>query len=111
VLAVKVDSDKRSRAEAVTPLFEAGKVFFPESTPWLIHYTDELATFPSAVHDDCVDSTTMALNYLRSPAKPNLVQFWEKMAIKDNCKAGRHERNDSDPKRCKYCCATMVPRA
>jgi predicted phage terminase large subunit-like protein len=31
VLVVKVDSDKVSRAQAVTPLIEAGKVFLPES--------------------------------------------------------------------------------
>ena len=68
VLPVKVDSDKRTRAEATTPLFEAGKVFLPESAPWLKDYIDELATFDSGVHDDMVDSTTQALNYLREKA-------------------------------------------
>lgn len=71
VLPVKVDSDKRARAEAVTPLFEAGKVFFPESAPWLNDYTDELATFPAGAHDDMVDSTTQALNYLREQPWPS----------------------------------------
>ena len=32
---------------------------------WLDDYLDELATFPAGVHDDAVDSTTQALNYLR----------------------------------------------
>jgi predicted phage terminase large subunit-like protein len=67
VLAVKVDSDKLSRAQAVTPLIEAGKVFLPESAPWLADYIDELATFPTGNYDDAVDSTTQALNYLREP--------------------------------------------
>jgi phage terminase large subunit-like protein len=67
VLAVKVDSDKLSRAQAVTPLIEAGKVFLPESAPWLADYIDELATFPTGNYDDAVDSTTQALNYLRQP--------------------------------------------
>jgi len=28
-------------------------------------YVDELAVFPNGMHDDAVDSTTQALNYLR----------------------------------------------
>jgi predicted phage terminase large subunit-like protein len=65
IIAVKVDRDKISRAQAVTPLIEAGKVFLPESAPWVADYVDELAAFPTGVHDDAVDSTTQALNYLR----------------------------------------------
>jgi predicted phage terminase large subunit-like protein len=65
IIAVKVDRDKLARAEAVTPIIEAGKVFLPESAPWLNDYIDELAAFPTGVHDDAVDSTTQALNYLR----------------------------------------------
>ena len=65
IVAVKVDRDKISRAQAVTALFEAGRVFLPESAPWLPEYVDEMAAFPTGVHDDAVDSTTQALNYLR----------------------------------------------
>jgi predicted phage terminase large subunit-like protein len=65
VLPIKVDSDKRARAEAVTPLFEAGRVFLPESANWLNDLEDELTTFPVGAHDDIVDSITQALNYLR----------------------------------------------
>jgi len=65
IIAVMVDRDKLARAEAVTPIIEAGKVFLPESAPWLNDYIDELAAFPTGVHDDAVDSTTQALNYLR----------------------------------------------
>lgn len=64
VLPVKVDRDKMARANAVTPLFESGRVFFPESAPWLMDYIEELASFPSAEHDDQVDSTTQSLLYL-----------------------------------------------
>jgi predicted phage terminase large subunit-like protein len=34
VLPIKPDRDKVSRANAVTPLIECGKVFIPESAPW-----------------------------------------------------------------------------
>jgi predicted phage terminase large subunit-like protein len=65
IIPVKIDRDKISRAQAITPLIEAGKVFLPESAPWLTEFVDELAAFPMGVHDDAVDSTTQALNYLR----------------------------------------------
>jgi predicted phage terminase large subunit-like protein len=65
ILPIKVCSDKITRAEIITPLIEAGNVFLPESAPWLNDYIDELATFPYGIHDDMVDSTTLALNYLR----------------------------------------------
>ena len=74
IIPVKVDSDKRARAEAVTPLIEAGKVFLPESASWLDSFMDEHAAFPMAVHDDAVDSTTQALNYLRHQPV-NTVEF------------------------------------
>ena len=65
VLAVKADSDKLSRAQAVTAIVEAGKVYLPEEAPWLTDYIDELASFPTGLYDDQVDSTAQALNYFR----------------------------------------------
>ena len=65
IIPVKIDRDKISRAQSITPLIEAGKVFLPESAPWLYDFLDELAAFPMGVHDDAVDSVTQALNYLR----------------------------------------------
>ena len=70
LIPVKVDSDKQTRAQAVTPLIEAGKVFLPESAPWVSDFVEEMACFPNGVHDDVVDATTQALNYLR--VKPEL---------------------------------------
>jgi predicted phage terminase large subunit-like protein len=58
IIAVKVDTDKITRAAAVTPLVEAGKVLLPQAAGWLDDYLDELSTFPASVHDDYVDSTT-----------------------------------------------------
>jgi hypothetical protein len=68
IIPVRVDSDKLARAQAVTPTIEAGKVLLPESAPWKNDFLDETATFPNGVHDDCVDSMTQALNYLREQA-------------------------------------------
>ena len=93
VIGVKVDSDKWSRAQAVTALIEAGKVFLLESAPWLRDFVDELASFPTGLYDDAVDSTTQALNYFRQqssrpattiissytpPSKLDKEELWEK---------------------------------
>jgi predicted phage terminase large subunit-like protein len=64
IMPIKVDTDKLSRAYAVTPAIETGRVFLPESAPWLADYLDNMASFPNAAYDDEVDSTTQALNYL-----------------------------------------------
>jgi predicted phage terminase large subunit-like protein len=62
---IQVDKDKISRAHAVTPLIEAGRVYLPETSPWLADFLDETASFPNAAHDDQVDAMTQALNYFR----------------------------------------------
>lgn len=63
VLPIQVDKDKELRANLVTPLIEAGRVFLPADEPWAQDYVDAMATFPNAAHDDEVDSTTQALTY------------------------------------------------
>jgi predicted phage terminase large subunit-like protein len=73
ILPVKVDSDKQTRAQAVTPLMEAGKIFLPESAPWVSDFIEEMACFPNGMHDDVVDATTQALNYLRE--EPQLLSI------------------------------------
>jgi predicted phage terminase large subunit-like protein len=65
IIPRKPDSDKISRAQAVTPLIESGRVFLPQAAGWLGDFVDEFAAFPNAAHDDSVDSLTQALNYLR----------------------------------------------
>ena len=76
IIAVKSDRDKQSRAQAITPIIEAGKVFLPENAPWVQDFLDEMSSFPNGLHDDIVDSTAQALNHLRQPA----ILFTESMA-------------------------------
>lgn len=66
ILPVKPQGDKVSRAHAVSPLVESGRVFLPEQAHWLKDFLDEVTSFPAAPHDDMVDCMTQALNYLRS---------------------------------------------
>ena len=56
--------DKIARANAVTDLFASGRVWAPE-TRWAEEVIAECQGFPSAAHDDFVDSVTQALLRLR----------------------------------------------
>ena len=57
---------KLARAEAVTPLGEAGKVFLPSPARahWVRDFVQELIGFPSLPHDDRLDAATIALQRL-----------------------------------------------
>jgi predicted phage terminase large subunit-like protein len=56
--------DKRARLEIQSSRFEAGQVYLPKDAPWLGVYIDELLAFPAGKHDDQVDSTSQALDWL-----------------------------------------------
>ena len=58
-------ADKKTRAHSVTPLFEAGRVWYPSSKYWAEDVINQCAQFPSSNYDDLVDSTTQALMRLR----------------------------------------------
>ena len=57
-------NDKHSRVNAVSPLFESGLVWRPE-TSWAEEVVEELAAFPFGEHDDMVDCVTQALMRFR----------------------------------------------
>ena len=59
---------KKIRARAITPLFESGKVYFPnpDRVPWVEGLVKELTQFPRGKHDDQVDALSQALS--RMPA-------------------------------------------
>lgn len=52
------------RAQGVTGFIEAGRVYLPASAPWIPDYLAQLANFPQSRHDDDVDSTTQALQFI-----------------------------------------------
>jgi len=65
IIPVTPQGDKVIRTNAVSSLFEARRVYLPESASWLIDYETELITFPNAAHDDQVDSTTQYLSWAK----------------------------------------------
>jgi predicted phage terminase large subunit-like protein len=66
VIAVLPESDKITRLNSVSTMFEARQVYLPENAAWLADYEHELLSFPLAAHDDQADSTSQALEWLRS---------------------------------------------
>jgi predicted phage terminase large subunit-like protein len=72
IKAIKVDRDKVSRANAITPLIESGRVYLPQAAAWLADFLDEISSFPAAAHDDMVDAFTQALGFVRRPLASKL---------------------------------------
>lgn len=56
-------SSKEFRFDGVMPVFEAGRVYFPEYAPWLADLVSELLAFPAGTYDDQVDSTSQYLQW------------------------------------------------
>ncbi len=57
-------NDKHARMNSVAPLFEAGMVWYPE-TSWAEEVIEEMAAFPFGEHDDHCDAATQALMRFR----------------------------------------------
>jgi predicted phage terminase large subunit-like protein len=124
VMAIKVDTDKLSRAYAASPLVEAGKVFLPKDAPWLADYLYTLSVFPAGAHDDDVDSTTQALNYMRgSNHVYGLLDFYKQAQLLPGTPAQQAEAiasikllpapsepAETAPERCPACAGTFIQK-
>ncbi|NBT50557.1 MAG: hypothetical protein EBT12_03195 [Marivivens sp.] len=64
IIPYKVVHDKVSRANAVLPLIEGGRVYLPPQAQWLDAFIDEAVTFPNGNHDDQVDAMVIAVDVL-----------------------------------------------
>jgi predicted phage terminase large subunit-like protein len=64
--------DKVVRMSAQTARIEEGRVFLPESAPWLEDFRSEVMAFPNGRHDDQVDSLAQALAWFTKPKRRTL---------------------------------------
>lgn len=64
VKATKPEVDKVMRMHAQTAVIENGFVYLPKEARWLADYVNEVTTFPRGKHDDQVDSTSQALEWI-----------------------------------------------
>ncbi|HET9743447.1 MAG TPA: phage terminase large subunit [Terriglobales bacterium] len=75
--------EKTMRMHTVTNMIENGFVYLPEKANWLAQYLHELLTFPKGKHDDQADSTSQALNWVKSRLwEPGIVTFYREEAEK-----------------------------
>ncbi|MBL8575601.1 MAG: phage terminase large subunit [Mesorhizobium sp.] len=57
--------DKVTRVAGVTALLEQGRVHIPKDAPWRDEFLKEVLGFPSAKHDDQVDSMEQFLRFMQ----------------------------------------------
>lgn len=74
IIGVEPEGSKEARAQVVSPFVEAGNVYLPDPTlnPWVNEFVDELASFPRARFDDCVDAFSQGIWKLH-----NVVVDWD----------------------------------
>jgi predicted phage terminase large subunit-like protein len=72
-------ADKVMRLYAQTATIENGFVHLPQSAPWLEAYLDELTNFPHSRHDDQVDATAQALDWLKRAGREDGIYAYYRM--------------------------------
>ncbi len=74
--AVKPEGDKEMRMQTQTAVIEAGRVFLPNSAPWLADFQDEVTKFPAGKHDDQIDSLSQFLSWISRPTREIRIRTW-----------------------------------
>lgn len=72
VVGIPPKGSKVARADAISNLWESGRVALPQRAHWLDSYISEMTQFPSGKHDDVVDATTLGLSSLQVPVETRL---------------------------------------
>jgi predicted phage terminase large subunit-like protein len=85
VMAITPDMDKITRAQAVSPMQESGRVFLPDPADanhpenlWVSDFVDNCATFPNAFFKDEIDTMSQALAYIMLMATGGRVMSFER---------------------------------
>lgn len=76
VTGVEPVGDKVMRMNAQTAMIENGFVYLPTEAHWLDEYLHEMTAFPNAKHDDQVDSTAQALQWVKATPEPGILGFY-----------------------------------
>jgi predicted phage terminase large subunit-like protein len=71
-MGVKVHMDKRARLQLASPLFELGMVYFPKDRK-IAPIIQQIVGFGVEKHDDLADAVSMALNYIQTKVKWEVV--------------------------------------
>lgn len=83
IIPVEAKESKEARLHSVTPLLEAGNVYFPDER-WVDDLVEELVAFPNGAYNDQVDALSQALNrYKRRPDFSNM-RFSQDIGLQSN---------------------------
>jgi predicted phage terminase large subunit-like protein len=76
--------DKIMRMNSVTSTIENGFVYIPEKAEWLAEYLHEISSFPKGKFNDQCDSTSQALDWVKSyrPYTHGVLEFYRVEAMK-----------------------------
>lgn len=74
IIPYKPQTGKDARLAAVSPIYEAGNVYYPDPliAPWVGTNVEEIVSFPTAAHDDTVDCASLAIMRLRETSSKRL---------------------------------------
>ncbi|MGP3914315.1 phage terminase large subunit [Nonomuraea sp. 10N515B] len=98
VQPLAAETDKVTRAIPATNRVRQGRVWFPSHVDWLDEWCDELASFPSAAHDDQVDTLSYAARVVSA--------HWLPMETAAQVDARRAAQHDDGPIGQAYAAAT-----
>lgn len=77
IIGISPTTDKITRMSIESPAIESGRVWLPESAPWLPEYELVMTTFPMSSISDPVDSTSMFLKHQREHSGAS----WDDVAV------------------------------
>jgi predicted phage terminase large subunit-like protein len=76
--------DKMARFSAITPMIESGAVLLPEQAPWLDDYLHEICGFPATKHDDQIDATSQALEWIQEFASLSGIEEFTRLGSEES---------------------------
>ena len=83
---LKPFTDKLVRAQPLRGRMQLGKVWFPETAPWMDALRQELLRFPTGKHDDQIDALAWLVRLVLSHSAPQLKKPKELASWKDKLK-------------------------
>ena len=60
----KNQDDKPTRAHAISPILQGGRIYLPEGAPWVDEFIREIEQFPNGSFDDQVDAFMIGVDVL-----------------------------------------------
>lgn len=102
IIPIQVKGSKLARANAISPIVEAGNVYLPDTSISLYDveaFIEECTQFPNSAHDDQIDATSQALSRLL--LRTNRAKNWLESLAPPCMSCG--QPNPQDSSHCSKC--------